>query len=256
MRRPEVLMRVTRTSARGFLVLAVLAAVVAAGPAQAQDFPTKPINVLIPFGAGGASDLILRTFVHLSPEVLGQPMVVQPKPGGAGAIASDLVAQSKPDGYTLLFGHTNSNSILPAIEGRSKGPDDLASVCRVNTSGNLFIAQPSAPFNTFKEMIAWAKANPGKLSVSVATSWSMVDFTWKQMEVLLGIKLRIVTYDGGCGSTGRSPGRTRPGVSPVASADASTGQGRKTQGVGILPRQPASRPPRCARRPRSRATTG
>jgi len=197
MRRPKVLMWVTRTSARGLLALTALAAVVAAGPAQAQDFPTKPINVLIPFGAGGASDLILRTFVHLSPEVLGQPMVVQPKPGGAGAIASDQVAQSKPDGYTLLFGHTNSNSILPAIEGRSKGPDDLASVCRVNTSGNLFIAQPSAPFNTFKEMIAWAKANPGKLSVSVATSWSMVDFTWKQMEVLLGIKLRIVTYDGG-----------------------------------------------------------
>jgi tripartite-type tricarboxylate transporter receptor subunit TctC len=184
-------------SPRRLLVLAVMVVTIAAGPATAQDFPTKPINVLIPFGAGGASDLTLRTYVHLSPEVLGQPMVVQPKPGGAGAIASDLVAQSKPDGYTLLFGHTNSNSILPAVEGRSKGPDDLASVCRVNTSGTVFIAQPNAPFNNFKEMVAYAKANPGQLSVSVATSWSMVDFTWKQIEVLLGLKLRIVTYDGG-----------------------------------------------------------
>jgi tripartite-type tricarboxylate transporter receptor subunit TctC len=190
-------MWVTRTSARGLLALAVLAAALAAAPAQAQDYPTKPVNVLIPFGAGGASDLILRTFVHLAPETLGQPMVIQPKPGGGGAIATEIVAQSKPDGYTLLFGHTNSHSILPAIEGRSKGPDDLASVCRVNTSGNVFIAQPSAPFNTFKEMVAWAKANPGQLSVSVAGTWSMVDFTWKQMEVVLGIKLRIVSYDGG-----------------------------------------------------------
>jgi tripartite-type tricarboxylate transporter receptor subunit TctC len=180
-----------------FLLIILALAVFAAAPAYAQDFPTKPVNVLIPFGAGGASDLILRTFVHLAPEVLGQPMVIQAKPGGGGAIASEIVAQSKPDGYTLLFGHTNSNSILPAVEGRSKGPDDLASVCRVNTSGNVFIAQPPAPFKTFKEMIAWAKANPGKLSVSVAGTWSMVDFTWKQMEVLLGIKLRIVSYDGG-----------------------------------------------------------
>ena len=180
-----------------FLVGIILVAALGAGPVAAQDFPTKPVNVLIPFGAGGASDLILRTFVHLAPETLGQPMIIQAKPGGGGAIASEIVAQAKPDGYTLLFGHTNSNSILPAIEGRSKGPDDLASVCRVNTSGNVFIAQPSAPFNNFKEMVAWAKANPGTLSVSVAGTWSMVDFTWKQMEQVLGLKLRIVSYDGG-----------------------------------------------------------
>lgn len=197
MRRPEVVRWMTRSSACGLLALAVLAAALAAAPVQAQDFPTKPVTVLIPFGPGGASDLTLRTFVHLAPEILGQPMIVQPKPGGAGAIASEIVAQAKPDGYTLLFGHTNSNSILPAIEGRSKGPDDLVSVCRVNTSGTVFIAQPNAPFNNFKEMVAWAKANPGTLSVSVATAWSMVDFTWKQMEQVLGLKLRIVTYDGG-----------------------------------------------------------
>jgi tripartite-type tricarboxylate transporter receptor subunit TctC len=176
---------------------AILVAALAALPAAAQDFPNKPVNVLIPFGAGGASDLTLRTFVHLAPDVLGQPMIIQAKPGGGGAIASEIVAQAKPDGYTLLFGHTNSHSILPAIEGRSKGPDDLASVCRVNTSGTIFIAHPTAPFSTFKEMIAWAKANPGKLSVSVAGTWSMVDFTWKQMAHVLGLQLRIVSYDGG-----------------------------------------------------------
>jgi tripartite-type tricarboxylate transporter receptor subunit TctC len=169
----------------------------ATAPAVAQEFPTKPINLVIPFGAGGASDLTVRTFINSAPEFLAQPIVVQIKPGGGGAIASELVAQSKPDGYTLLFGHTNSNSILPAIEGRSKGPDDLVAVCRVNTTASVFMAQPNAPFKTFKEMIAWARENPGKLAVSTAGMWSAVDFTWKRMERDFGIKLRIVSYDGG-----------------------------------------------------------
>lgn len=177
--------------------MTVLIVTLAALPVAAQEFPAKPINLVIPFGAGGASDLAARTFVGAAPQFFGQPMVVQIKPGGGGAIASEAVAQAKPDGYTLLFGHTNSNSILPAIEGRSKGPDDLASVCRINTSGSVFLAQPGAPFKTFKEMVAWAKANPGKLSIANAGTWSMVDFAWRQMEVVLGLQLRIVSYDGG-----------------------------------------------------------
>jgi tripartite-type tricarboxylate transporter receptor subunit TctC len=180
-------------------LLATAAWLVALGvsPATAQEFPTKPITLIIPFGAGGASDLTIRTFIGRAVEFLGQPIVVQMKPGGGGAIASEIVAQSKPDGYTLLFGHSNSNSILPAIEGRSKGPDDLAAVCRVNTSSTVFLAQPGAPFQSLKEMIAWAKANPGKLTVSTAGTWSAVGFTWKRMEQVLGVKLRIVSYDGG-----------------------------------------------------------
>lgn len=185
-------------SKRVMLVLAALAAAVtSASPAPAQEFPTKPINLVIPFGPGGASDLTVRAFIHLAPEVIGQPMVVHTKPGGGGAVGSEFVAQAKPDGYTLLVGHTNCNSILPAIEGRSKGPDDLVSVARINTSGGVYMAKPDAPFKTFKEMIAWAKANPGQLSVSTAGTWSAVDFTWKRMERDLGVKLRIVSYTGG-----------------------------------------------------------
>jgi hypothetical protein len=91
---------------------------------EGQAYPTKPVSIVVPFAAGGASDLVLRAFIETAPAFLGQPVVVQMRPGGGGAIASDLVARAKPDGYTLLFGHSNSNSILPAIEGRSKGPDD------------------------------------------------------------------------------------------------------------------------------------
>ncbi|MGH7264374.1 MAG: tripartite tricarboxylate transporter substrate binding protein [Candidatus Rokuibacteriota bacterium] len=182
---------------RRLLAIAALLVALGSSSATGQEFPSKPINLITPFGAGGASDLTIRTFVGRAPEFLGQPIVVQLKPGGGGAIASEIVAQAKPDGYTLLFGHTNSNSILPAIEGRSKGPDDLVAVCRVNTSGTVFLAQPDAPFHSLKEMIAWAKANPGKLSVSTAGTWSAVGFTWKRMEQMMGVKLRIVSYDGG-----------------------------------------------------------
>src|SRR5215211_5006295 len=121
--------------------LAVISAITLAGvSAAADEFPTKPITLVIPFGPGGASDLTARTFIHLSQEILGQPMIIQTKPGGGGAIGSEFVAQAKPDGHTLLVGHTNCNSILPAIAGQSKGPDDLAAVARINTSGTIFVA--------------------------------------------------------------------------------------------------------------------
>ena len=178
-------------------LIAASTVLAAAAPAAAEEFPTKPITLVIPFGPGGASDLTARTFIHLSQEILGQPMVIQTKPGGGGAIGSEFVAQAKPDGHTLLVGHTNCNSILPAIAGQSKGPDDLAPVVRINTSGTVFVAPTSAPFNNFKEMIAWAQAHPGELSASTAGTWSQVDFTWRTIERDYGLKMRNVSYPGG-----------------------------------------------------------
>lgn len=73
-------------------------------PAEAQDFPTKPVTLVIPFGAGGSHDLTARAVTSVAADYLGQPMIVQLKPGGGGAIASDFVLKAAPDGYTLLFG--------------------------------------------------------------------------------------------------------------------------------------------------------
>ncbi len=164
---------------------------------HAQEFPTKPIDLNIPFGAGGSSDLTARAMLGTAVEYLGQPIMLHLKPGGGGAIASEAVAQAKPDGYTLLFGHTNSNTVLPLMEGRSRGPADYAPVCHINTTYGFLIAQPNAPFKTFKEMIEWAKANPGQLTFGNLGTWSLVDFMWKQIEYHYGIKTRSVTYDGG-----------------------------------------------------------
>lgn len=165
---------------------------------QAQDFPTKPITLVIPLSAGGSNDLTARTFAPLSTEIFGQPMIIQVKPGGGGAIGSELVGQAKPDGYTLLFGHSNCNTVLPATKGLSRGPDDLAPVSRINIMDYIIVVRSDAPFKTFPEMIAWAKANPGKLtfgSIGGERSWMGLEWLWQQEKA--GIKTRIVPYDGG-----------------------------------------------------------
>ena len=164
---------------------------------QAQDFPTKPINLILPSAAGGSIDLTSRTFVHLSAEVLWQPMVIQIRPGGAGAIGSELIAQAKPDGHTVGYVHSNWSSVLPATEGRSKGPDDLAAVCRINVMSYIYYVQTSSPFKTFKDVINYAKANPDKLTFGNSGTGSVVDLEWQALEMKAGIKTRIVPQDGG-----------------------------------------------------------
>jgi tripartite-type tricarboxylate transporter receptor subunit TctC len=181
------------------LVLAILIALplVGLGIAQAQNFPSKPVNLFIPFGAGGSHDLTARALASVAYQYLGQPLVIQLKPGGGGAIASDFVAQAPPDGYTLLFGGTGPNSVLPAIEGRSKGPNDLLAVCRVNYSAPVIVTRPGLPYKTFKEMIAWAKANPGKLVFGNSGPWGASDTPWKMIMKETGIKTKIVPFGGG-----------------------------------------------------------
>lgn len=163
----------------------------------AQEFPTKPITLIIPFGPGGASDLTARAFVGAAPEALGQPVIIQLKPGGGGAIASDIVAKAAPDGYTLLMGGPGPNTTLPAIEGRSRGPEDLAAVCRINYSAMLTLVPANAPYKTFKELIQYAKAHPGQLKFGHAGIWGGPDLLWKQIQLKAGITAKIIPYDGG-----------------------------------------------------------
>jgi tripartite-type tricarboxylate transporter receptor subunit TctC len=164
---------------------------------HAQGFPTKPINLIIPFGAGGSSDLTARAIIGTAKEHLGQPVVIHMRPGGGGAIASEEVAQAKPDGYNILFGHTNSNTLLPVMEGRSRPALDYEPVCHISKVYGFFLVAPDAPFKTFQEMITWAKANPGKLTFGNNGPWSLTDFMWKMIEHQFGVKTRTVTYPGG-----------------------------------------------------------
>lgn len=163
----------------------------------AQEYPTKPINLIVPSAPGGQAELMIRTLSPLSQETLGQPLIIQARPGGGGAVGVELVNQAKPDGYTLVVGKANWSSILPAIEGRSRGPEDLDAVCRINSAYTFYFVQASSPIKSIKEMIEYAKANPGKLSFGNSGTWSLVDLEWRWLEVKAGITTRNVTYSGG-----------------------------------------------------------
>src|SRR5512139_2279313 len=115
----------------------------------AQEYPTKPITLLVPFGPGGDSDLSGRVLSSVAPEHLGQPLLIQLKPGGQGIIGTDQAAKAPPDGYLLLAAGSGWNSALPAIEGRSKGPDEMDAVCRINYNSTLLAVRPESPFKTF-----------------------------------------------------------------------------------------------------------
>ncbi len=184
---------------KGKMISAVVLAVFILGfqGVYAQDYPTKPITMIIPVGAGGSHDLTARAVTSVAADYLGQPIIIQLRPGGGGAIGSEMVAKAAPDGYTLEFGGPGWSSIFPAIEGKSKGPDDLVAVCRINYSPTVIIARPDAPFKTFKEMIAWAKSNPGKLVFGNTGPWGASDTPWKMIMKEAGITSRVVPHDGG-----------------------------------------------------------
>jgi len=196
-----------RTKQRiGKLVLGLLLSVLVCSFAaietlQAQDYPTKPINIVIPLGAGGQNDLLVRMLSPLATEYFGQPWVVRIRTGGGGAVGSNEVAQAPPDGYTLLSGHANCNSVLPAVEGRSKGPGELDAVARLSSQYSAYWVQTDAPWKNLKEVIAWAKANPGKLTYGNAGTWSSNDFSWRWLELNAGFTSRNVPYDGGAQCT-------------------------------------------------------
>src|SRR3954466_4434557 len=141
---------------------------VAAAGSQAQQYPARPIRLLIPFTAGSAADIIARAMEPQLRDKLGQPIVVDNRGGAGGNIAAALTAKSAPDGYTLMMATIGTHAInyslystLPYHPVRDFTPIEL-----VGDSPNVLVATPRVPANNVKELIAYAKANPGKLNFS------------------------------------------------------------------------------------------
>lgn len=177
------------------VILGVLAW--AAPSVAAEDFPTKPVTLVIPVGAGGSHDLTARALASVAPQYLGQPLIIELKPGGGGAIGSDLVAKAKPDGYTLLFGGPGWSSTLPAVEGRSHGPETLMAVAKINHGPVALMVNPGKPWKNLKEMVEWARANPGKLIHATTGPWGAADLPMKQLMKDYQFTAQLVPYDGG-----------------------------------------------------------
>ena len=165
----------------------------------AQNFPTKPIRVVIPFVAGGSSDIVGRAIAAKFQELLGQAGVVENKPGANGAIAAEFVAKADPDGYTILVGSIGVFSINAALfkDLRYHPVRDFAPITLAVTTPNVLITKPGLAAGSMKDLVDFAKRNPGKLSYCSSGTGSSDHLTAELLNQLAGISMVHVPYKGG-----------------------------------------------------------
>ena len=181
------------------MLLAAALAAFAAGGARAQAWPSKPIKVVIPFVAGGPSDMIGRAIASKFQEQFGQPGVVENKPGANGAIAAEFVAKSDPDGYTILVGSIGVFSINAALfkDLRYNPVRDFAPITLAVTTPNVLVTKLDFPAKTVKELVEFARRNPGKISYGSSGTGSSDHLTselFKQVTNTFGVH---IPYRGG-----------------------------------------------------------
>jgi len=191
-------------------------ALVAAASALAQDYPSKPIRIIVGFGPGGGNDIFARLIGQKLSERLGQPVLIENKPGAGATIATDYVAKSPPDGYTLLVGATGAMTISPAVY--SKLPyvtlRDLAPISMIASFPLLVVVRADAPVNSIQELVAYAKANPAK--ANYASSSPAFQLPTEQLKQKTGAPLEHIAYK----SSGESLTAIISGEVLVAIADA------------------------------------
>ncbi len=168
-------------------------------PAFAQDkWPTKPIKLMVGFPPGGGADAMARLIAAKLPERLGQPVVVENRTGATGTICSDLVAKSAPDGYTLQLAHINSNTIGPLLnaKGRFDPVNDFTPIALFGITPQMLAHHPKHRFATVKDLIAFAKANPGKLSFASSGVGSIQHIAGEAFKLQAGVDMLHVPFKG------------------------------------------------------------
>ena len=167
---------------------------------QGQTYPTKPVKLIVPFPAGGTSDIMGRVIADELSKALKQPFVVENKPGAGGAIGSDLVAKAAADGYTLLLSGIGSNAVIHGFSAPKPPYDsirDFTTVTQLSKFPNMLAAHPSTPVKTLQDVIALAKAKPGQLSYASAGVATGTHMTMELLKYMTGISLLHVPYKGG-----------------------------------------------------------
>jgi len=169
-----------------------------AAPALAQTFPTKPINVIVAFSPGGASDYLARMMAQKVAETAGWRMVVENKPGASGHIGTEFVAKAAPDGYTLVMGPSSTHAINPSVfrNMRYDVQREFTGITLVGRSPNLLAVHPAVPASNLKELIAYVKANPGKVAFSSSGTGTGGHVTGEMIKAAAGIDLLHVPYKG------------------------------------------------------------
>ena len=175
-----------------------IAAALAAPCAYAQTYPAKPVRLIIPFPPGGATDILGRVLAQKLGELMGQQVVVENRPGAGGAIGSELAAKAVPDGYTILLATVSTHSVGPALNPKMPYDvkRDFAPVIHMADATNVLIVSPTLPVGNLKELIAYAKANPGKLNFGSSGNGTIVHMTGEMFKMATGTYVAHIPYKG------------------------------------------------------------
>ncbi len=191
---------VSRTRAAALALMAGVACclLAAAGPAAAQNWPIKPVKLVVPFPPGGPLDTIGRAIAQKLTEAWGQSVIVENKPGAGGNIGADFVAKSAPDGYTVVMGALSTHAVNPSLYAKMPydAQKDFAPITLVAITPNVLVVNPSLPVHSVKELIAYAKAHPGKLSFGSGSIGSAGHLAGELFKVDTGVDMVHVPYKG------------------------------------------------------------
>jgi tripartite-type tricarboxylate transporter receptor subunit TctC len=182
------------------LSVAVFACLVSLGLAApaAAEFPERPITLVIPFAAGGSTDLVGRLVAEKMSEGLGQQIVVENRGGAGGNLGAGAVAKAEPDGYTILMGTVATHALNPAVYAKMPydAAKDFAPISLLVTVPNVLVVHPSVPANTAQELIALLKANPGKYSYASSGNGTPLHLSGELFKTMAGVDVVHVPYKG------------------------------------------------------------
>jgi tripartite-type tricarboxylate transporter receptor subunit TctC len=178
------------------LLLALTLSLMAAG-AFAQAFPSQPVKIVVPFPPGGSADVLARILQPKLAEIWKQPVLIENKPGASANIGAAFVAKSAPDGYTMLLA-TPALAVSAAVfENLTYDPQrDLAPVAMLSVFPSVLVVHPSVPAKTPRELVAYAKANPGKLNFASAGNTSAIRFAFEHLAQITGMQAVHIAYKG------------------------------------------------------------
>ena len=183
------------------VALLSLACTLCAAPAAAQDYPSKPVSIIVPLSAGGGTDLLARVIAAKLHDKFGQPVTVDNRPGAAGNIGADAVFKAPPDGYTLMFTQPAPLAVNKALYGKlSYEPEQFVPIALVSLQDIMLAVNPNVPARNLRELIAYATANPGKLNFGSSGAGSAPHLAAELFCAMAGVKMVHVPYKGAAGS--------------------------------------------------------
>lgn len=167
-------------------------------PALADNYPSKPITLIIPLGAGGSHDLNARVFTSVIPQYLNQAVVVKLMPGAGGQTGTAAAVKAKADGYTLLFTHNYIDQLQPLLEKLPYDTlKDLKAVCRINYGPSSVVVRADKPWKTLQELLDYGKKNPGKLIFTTSGNWGATMTPGARILTQAGVEATYIPYKGG-----------------------------------------------------------